>query len=104
MYRVYVDGAWLQWVSNANPIWMRKVKNEYGLTGELNTSAYCAGIYGKDIGGINIRVYQEDPLGELTGRESTSTTLQYMVSSERYSFKNSVVTSQIDGTNSPDIP
>ena len=43
MYRVYVEGRWLPWVSNANPEWMRSVQAKYNLDGTLDDSAYYAG-------------------------------------------------------------
>ena len=47
MYRAYVEGRWLPWVSNANPDWMRSVQAKYNLDGTLDDSAYYAGIDGK---------------------------------------------------------
>ena len=58
MYRVYVEGRWLPWVSNANPDWMRSVQAKYnldGLTGP-NKRIY-AGIAGKNISGIEVRIF-----------------------------------------------
>ena len=39
MYRAYVEGRWLPWVSNANPEWMRSVQATYSLDGTLDTSS-----------------------------------------------------------------
>ena len=36
MYRAYVEGRWLPWVSNANPEWMRSVQAKYNLDGLLD--------------------------------------------------------------------
>lgn len=33
MYRAYVDGRWLPWVSNADPEWMQDVQENYNLGG-----------------------------------------------------------------------
>lgn len=60
MYRAYVDGAWLPWVSNADPEWMQSVQVKYALGGRLDTSSYYAGIGGKDIEGIEIRIFEEN--------------------------------------------
>lgn len=38
MYRAYVDGTWLPWVSNSDPEWMRSVQNKYALGGVLDIS------------------------------------------------------------------
>ena len=60
MYRVYVEGRWLPWVSNANPEWMRSVQAKYNLDGTLDDSAYYAGIDGKNISGIEVRIFEEN--------------------------------------------
>ena len=60
MYRVYVEGRWLPWVSNANPEWMRSVQAKYNLDGTLDDSAYYAGINGKNISGIEVRIFEEN--------------------------------------------
>ncbi|MBS5344294.1 MAG: C39 family peptidase [Clostridium sp.] len=60
MYRVYVEGRWLPWVSNANPEWMRSVQAKYNLDGILDDSAYYAGIDGKNISGIEVRIFEEN--------------------------------------------
>ncbi|WP_411676900.1 hypothetical protein [Caproicibacter sp.] len=58
MYRAYVDGEWLPWVSNADPEWMRSVQNKYDLDGTLDPNASYAGQSGAAISGIEIRVYE----------------------------------------------
>ena len=60
MYRVYVEGRWLPWVSNANPEWMRSVQAKYNLDGLLDEKAYYAGIDGKNISGIEVRIFEEN--------------------------------------------
>lgn len=60
MFRAYVDGNWLPWVSNADPEWMRSVQSKYDLDGTLDTNGYYAGIAGKNISGIEIRVFEEN--------------------------------------------
>ena len=60
MYRVYVEGCWLPWVSNANPEWMRSVQAKYNLDGLLDEKAYYAGIDGKNISGIEVRIFEEN--------------------------------------------
>ena len=55
MYRAYVDGAWLPWVSNAALASMQSVQSKYGLGGSLDGSASFAGKTGKNISGIEIR-------------------------------------------------
>ena len=60
MYRVYVEGRWLPWVSNANPEWMRSVQAKYHLDGTLDDNAYYAGIAGKNISGVEVRIFEEN--------------------------------------------
>lgn len=60
MYRALVDGEWLPWVSNANPEWMQAVQVKYALGGRLDTASYFAGIGGKNIEGIEIRIFEEN--------------------------------------------
>ena len=40
MYRAYEDGAWLPWVSNADPEYMRSVQSKFNLGGTLDTPAF----------------------------------------------------------------
>lgn len=54
MYRAYVDGRWLPWVSNADPEWMQDVQENYNLGGTLDVSSSYAGIIGKNISGVEI--------------------------------------------------
>ena len=68
MYRAYVDGAWLPWVSNADPEHMESVQSKFGLGGTLDTSSFYAGKSGKILEGIEIRVFEgEMPDSEITG-------------------------------------
>lgn len=65
MYRTYTNGRWLPWVSNADPSSMRYVQSKYALPGALETTASYAGIPGANIGGVEIRVYEESlPSGD----------------------------------------
>ncbi|QNK42207.1 C39 family peptidase [Caproicibacter fermentans] len=99
MYRACVDGEWLPWVSNADPDWMRNVQNEYNLDGTLDTNASYAGESGKNISGIEIRVYEEEgAIGDFSGGEATAS-LSYMVdsTSDWNSFERSTVADHIDG-------
>lgn len=102
MYRVYTDSRWLPWVSNADPEWMRNVKTKYSLNGILDTGSSYAGIDGKNIGGVEIRIFEEDSLnagsGSFVGSEELITT-QYMANSTSNwkSFNHKVMASPIDG-------
>lgn len=102
MYRVYTDSRWLPWVSNADPEWMRNVKTKYSLNGTLDTGSSYAGIDGKNIGGVEIRIFEEDSLnagsGSFVGSEELITT-QYMTNSTSNwkSFNHKVMASPIDG-------
>lgn len=102
MYRVYTDSRWLPWVSNADPEWMRNVKTKYSLNGTLDTGSSYAGIDGKNIGGVEIRIFEEDSLnagsGSFVGSEELITT-QYMANSisNWKSFNHKVMASPIDG-------
>lgn len=102
MYRVYTDSRWLPWVSNADPEWMRNVKTKYSLNGTLDTGSSYAGIDGKNIGGVEIRIFEEDSLnagsGSFVGSEEVITT-QYMANSTSNwkSFNHKVMVSPIDG-------
>ncbi len=98
MYRARVSGRWLPWVSNAEPEWMQSVHSKYNLGGTIDTESYFAGNAGQNIDGLEIRVYEEDMLGDFTGGE-ISATMQYMVGSldNWQSFDNGVYAEQIDG-------
>lgn len=98
MYRAFVENKWLPWVSNADPEWMDSVQSKYNLGGTLDTSSSYAGISGKNISGIEIRVYKESSLGNYSGGESNPS-LSYMVGngSNWKSFSKSTLSSRIDG-------
>lgn len=98
MYRAFVENKWLPWVSNADPEWMDSVQSKYNLGGTLDTSSSYAGISGKNISGIEIRVYKESSLGNYSGGESNPS-LSYMVGNESNwkSFSKSTLSSRIDG-------
>ena len=57
MYRAFVGGRWLLWVSNADPQWMDSVKSQYNLDGTLDYTSYYAGIDGQNISGLEIRAF-----------------------------------------------
>lgn len=92
----------MPWVSNADPEWMRNVKTKYSLNGTLDTGSSYAGIDGKNIGGVEIRIFEEDSLnagsGSFVGSEELITT-QYMANSTSNwkSFNHKVMASPIDG-------
>ncbi len=69
MFRTYTDGKWLPWVSNADPKWMESVQKKYKLGGTLDTSGAYAGLSGKNAAGVEIRVFEEGPLGNFEGGE-----------------------------------
>ena len=60
MYRVKIETGWLSWVSNANPEYMKSIKNQYGLDGELDTRSSYAGKNGYNILGVEIRIFKGD--------------------------------------------
>ena len=103
MYRAYVDGAWLPWVSNADLASMQSVQSKYGLGGTLDGNASFAGKTGKNISGIEIRVYDETgstepPEEELTVGE-VSASMSYMVDNKAnwISFDKSTYAAKMDG-------
>ena len=59
MYRVYVEGRWLPWVSNANPEWM-KCTGEIQLRWVTGRKAYYARYRWKNISGIEVRIFEEN--------------------------------------------
>ncbi len=61
IYRVKTGSGWLKWVSNAPAEQMQLIKNTFSLDGELDTVSTDAGTVGKDITGLEIRVYALDP-------------------------------------------
>lgn len=77
MYRAYVDGRWLPWVSNADPEWMQDVQENYNLGGTLDVSSSYAGIIGKNISGVEIHVFKgksiSSSIGNLSGGKVNST-------------------------------
>ena len=102
MYRACVDGEWQPWVSNADPEWMASTKAKLGLDGTLNTSGTYAGTDGKNIEGIEIRIYEDDSTdagaGSFVGAEK-DLSLRYMVNSASnwVSFDKKTVAGQMDG-------
>lgn len=98
MYRVYADGRWLPWVSNADPEWMRIVQSKYSLGGTLETTAYYAGLDGKNVEGVEIRVFEEDYSAstDFTGGEITPS-LRYLKGSTWTSFNKSTISPTMDG-------
>lgn len=61
MYRAKVAGSWLDWVSNGNPTAMQTIKSEFGLSGNLDTSATDAGWASLGvIQALEIRVYERN--------------------------------------------
>lgn len=102
MYRAYVEGRWLPWVSNADPQYMRSVQTQFNLGGTLDTGSAYAGIVGKDISGIEIRVFEGDisasAVGNMSDSEQTPA-LSYMSNSMSNwnTFDKSVLASTIDG-------
>ena len=100
MYRAYVEGKWLPWVSNADPEWMEDVKTQYNLDGSLDVNSGYAGISGKNIAGIEIRVFEGTtlvlPEDSLPGTEATAS-MSYLKNGAWSAFDGSVLTSGIDG-------
>ena len=101
MYRAYVDGSWLPWVSNADPEYMKSVYNKFGLDGTLDTSGGYAGKSGVNIEGIEIRVFEgtipSSTIENLPGRE-VYPTMSYMVnSSSNWTSFSSKVEAAMDG-------
>lgn len=80
MYRAYVDGKWLPWVSNADPEYMRSVQSKFNLGGTLDTSGGYAGKSGVNIQGVEIRVFEgtipSSTIENLPGREITPTPIE----------------------------
>lgn len=67
MYRVKTaaDG-WLSWVSNATADEMQSVQAKYDLGGTLDTKSGDAGISGKNITALEIRIFEEDAASSVT--------------------------------------
>ncbi len=59
MYRVYANGHWLKWVSNADREWMDSARSKYGLDGGMDYVSGYAGLDGYNIQGVEIRVFEE---------------------------------------------
>ncbi|WP_411676901.1 hypothetical protein [Caproicibacter sp.] len=102
MYRAYVNGEWLPWVSNADPEWMRNVRNKYSLGGTLDTGGSFAGIAGEDISGVEIRIFEDDSLNAGTddfSGDELNLSLSYMADSNNNwtGFSENVTASHIDG-------
>ncbi len=104
MYRAFVDGAWMPWVSNADPQYMRSVQSKYNLGGNLDTSGAYTGVSGKNVSGIEIRIFEDDDMdseiggsGSFVGNE-IAPSLSYMIGDKTKwtSFSKSVMTS-MDG-------
>ncbi len=100
MYRAYVEGKWLPWVSNADPEWMESVKKQFNLDGSLDTAGGYAGVEGKNIEGIEVRLFEGSTLAlpeeELLGTETTAT-MSYLKNGAWTGFSNKVETTDIDG-------
>ena len=99
MYRAYVDGKWLPWVSNADPEYMRSVQSKFNLGGTLDTSGGYAGKSGVNIQGVEIRVFEgtipSSTIGNLPGREITPT-MSYLLNGGWTSFTSKAETA-MDG-------
>ncbi|MGN0492786.1 MAG: C39 family peptidase [Acutalibacteraceae bacterium] len=81
MYRAKTaaDG-WLAWVSNATAAEMQSVQTKYSLDGKLDTKSGDAGISGKNITALEIRIFEEDTASSVTptlGSCETSPSLYY---------------------------
>ena len=100
MYRAYVEGKWLPWVSNADPEWMSSVQVQYNLGGTLDVNSSYAGISGKNIEGIEVRAFEGSTLAlpeeDLAGEEAAAT-LSYLKDGNWTAFDKSVLTTNIDG-------
>ena len=98
MFRTYTEGKWLPWVSNADPVWMESVQKKYKLGGTLDTAGAYAGLSGKNVGGVEIRVFEEGPLGDFEGGEVNGT-LSYMADSADNweSFSEAALAPYMDG-------
>lgn len=67
MYRAYVGGVWLPWVSNADIDWMSYVQRKYKLDGVLDTKSGNAGINTDYISGIEIHIFEEKSIDDEKG-------------------------------------
>lgn len=98
MYRAFVNGEWLPWVSNADAEWMQSVQSKYSLGGTLDTTSSYAGKSNENVSGLEIHVYEEGEIGDFSGGEATAS-LSYMVdnTSNWNSFEKSTVADHLDG-------
>ena len=101
MYRAYVDGRWLPWVSNADPEWMQDVQENYNLGGTLDVSSSYAGIIGKNISGVEIYVFNgksiSSSIGNLSGGKVASTLSYIDEDSNWHSFTSMASSVHING-------
>lgn len=101
MYRAYVDGRWLPWVSNADPEWMQDVQENYNLGGTLDVSSSYAGIIGRNISGIEIYVFKgksiSSSIGNLSGGKVNSTLSYIDEDSNWHSFTSMASSVHING-------
>lgn len=101
MYRAYVDGRWLPWVSNADPEWMQDVQENYNLGGTLDVSSSYAGIIGKNISGVEIYVFNgksiSSSIGNLSGGKVASTLSYIDEDSNWHSFTSTASSVHING-------
>ena len=67
MYRAFVGGVWLPWVSNAGEEWMKYVQRKYKLDGVLDTKSGNAGINTDYISGLEIYIYEEKTIDDTIG-------------------------------------
>ena len=73
MYRAFVGGVWLPWVSNATADWMSYVQRKYQLDGVIDTNAGNAGINTDYIGGLEIRIFEEENIDDISRTENKAT-------------------------------
>lgn len=101
MYRAYVDGRWLPWVSNADPEWMQDLQENYNLGGTLDVSSSYAGIIGKNISGVEIYVFNgksiSSSIGNLSGGKVASTLSYIDEDSNWHSFTSTASSVHING-------
>lgn len=101
MYRAYVDGRWLPWVSNADPEWMQDVQENYNLGGTLDVSSSYAGIIGKNISCVEIYVFNgksiSSSIGNLSGGKVASTLSYIDEDSNWHSFTSTASSVHING-------
>lgn len=79
IYRVKANGKWLSWVGSADQSTCRNIMQKYGLEGGLETSDDYAGIPGRNIEGLEIRLFDErggqgepdEGITEISGKEES---------------------------------